>query len=160
MHPLLRASLTSGTLYGVGDQLNQRLFGSTVDWDQTRRFMTVGFVCHGPYFLGAFRVLDRICGTSRQFSRVIMKAYVGQFTVFPPFVAIMLGATAWLDSRDPWKAIQTQFIPVNLTGLFIWPPFSIINFRWVPSQYRILYINCVGIGWNAYCSYVAHHSKS
>lgn len=64
MRPILRAALTSGSLYILGDVVNQKLLlkRDRLDWGQTGRFGLVGFTLHGPYFLGGFKVLDRLYG--------------------------------------------------------------------------------------------------
>lgn len=37
----------------------------------------------------------------------------------------------------------------------LWPLAHLINFRFVPSKQRILYINCVQIIWSAYLSHLS-----
>ena len=37
----------------------------------------------------------------------------------------------------------------------LWPLAHLINFKFVPSKQRILYINCVQILWSAYLSHLS-----
>jgi hypothetical protein len=41
--------------------------------------------------------------------------------------------------------IQTKLLPMLLANYAIWPLAHLINFKYVPSQQRILYINCVQV---------------
>jgi protein Mpv17 len=42
-----------------------------------------------------------------------------------------------------------------LANYALWPIAHLINFKFVPSEQRILYINCVQIIWSAYLSNLA-----
>ena len=39
-------------------------------------------------------------------------------------------------------AIQAKLVPMMIANYAVWPIAHIINFKFVPSQQRILYINC------------------
>lgn len=41
----------------------------------------------------------------------------------------------------------------------IWPAASMINFYYVKMEYRVLYVSCVSIVWNAILSYLAYEWK-
>ncbi|KNC99011.1 uncharacterized protein SPPG_05961 [Spizellomyces punctatus DAOM BR117] len=171
MQALVRASLTSGTLYTIGDLLNQgfvepRVSGSDrsqfrdVDWLRTGKFALTGALLHGPFFLYGFTMLDRLCGQARSLGAVFKKSVAGQVLLFPPYVLSFLSMTALLDGQSPWDRIQSRFVPIMVNGSIVWPIANVINFRYLPSQWRIAYINIVGIGWNTYLSFnTRQHTK-
>ena len=39
-------------------------------------------------------------------------------------------------------AIQSKLVPMMIANYAVWPVAHLINFKFVPAQQRILYINC------------------
>jgi len=159
MHPILRASITSGSLYILGDLTNQFWIRQQEwDMDQTWKFALTGALLHGPYFLFGFRKLDRLFPT-KDFKNIILKTMAGQVFLFPPFVAVYLSANALLHSKSPVDELKGRFIEINKTGLIVWPLANLFQFRYIPSDYRVLYVNLIGLGWNTYLSMASHELK-
>ncbi|KAJ3187010.1 hypothetical protein HDU85_007048 [Gaertneriomyces sp. JEL0708] len=169
---LARASATSGALYVLGDLLNQVVVeprtnppnglsqtqSTNVDWVRALKFGFTGALLHGPYFLYGFRMLDRVCGPSRSLSTVLKKSALGQVVLFPPYVVAFLSLTAVLDGETPWTRLKSRFMPILVNGSIFWPAANFVNFRFVPSHWRIAYVNVVGIGWNTYLSFTTRPS--
>ncbi|KAJ3311314.1 hypothetical protein HDV04_004122 [Boothiomyces sp. JEL0838] len=160
MTRLITAAFTSGSLYVVGDLINQTVFTphKHIDWQQSAKFALIGFTLHGPYFWAGFKFLDRMFGMAKAMPTVLKKAVAGQLLVFPPFSLMFLSYSAILDGKKPIENIQSQFVPIFINGCGVWPIANVVNFRFVPIQHRMIYINLVGIGWNTYLSYAVHHS--
>ncbi|KAI8917556.1 hypothetical protein DFJ77DRAFT_456824 [Powellomyces hirtus] len=164
MHPALRASLTSGSLFFAGDILSQKLAharsGGTsynappIDWNRTGKFALSGLLLHGPYFLYGFRQVDRLCGHQATLLNAVKKAVVSQVTLFPVFICSFLAFSAVLDGEAPLPRIRGKFQEVFVNGTLVWPVANVISFRFVPVAYRIPYVNLVGLGWNTYLSSV------
>lgn len=55
-----------------------------------------------------------------------------------------------------WATLQAKFLPTLAANYMIWPLAHLINFKYVPSQYRILYNNVVCIGWLTGLSLLTH----
>ncbi|KAL2917429.1 hypothetical protein HK105_203095 [Polyrhizophydium stewartii] len=185
MAAVLRAAVTSGTLYAVGNIIDQTLVQKRfrplqpsqtsatttpaaamaaaleqLDTRQTAKFAVIGACLHGPYFLAGFRFLDWALGTGRTFPTIVAKAILGQVAVSPPFIAMFLGLSAVLDGKDPVARIKEKFLAINISSCLIWPFLSIVNFRWVPVNRRILFINIAGIFWNTYLSFETNARKA
>jgi protein Mpv17 len=161
LRQISKASLTSGSLYILGDIINQKLFlkKESLDTKQSLRFGIVGATLHGPYFLFGFKFLDRIFGTGRVLKTVLAKSLTGQMIVFPPFVVCMLSYNALLQGKsDVFKSIKNSFLPIFLNGFYCWPVANIITFRFVPVDKRIVWINSVGIIWNTYLAWEISNS--
>lgn len=43
-----------------------------------------------------------------------------------------------------------------MTNWKIWPAATMINFMYVPMQYRVLFANFIGLFWNIYLSYITY----
>jgi hypothetical protein len=154
---ILRAALTSGSLYVAGDIINQTIQHQSVDWKQTAKFGLIGFTCHGPYFRYGLNWLERF-GTGTNLKTVLIKSFAGQGIVFPPYIALFLGYSAILDSKDPIQNIKDKYITIFTKGWLVWPFANMVNFSLVPPPMRLAFINLVGIGWNSYLSFAAYKS--
>ena len=42
----------------------------------------------------------------------------------------------------------------------VWPAAMLVNFRFVPVDFQVLYINCVVLGWSAYLSWKVNKEKA
>ena len=76
--------------------------------------------------------------------------------MFPPFVALFISFNALLHQKPVIDELKDKFLKVNKAGIIVWPIANLFQFRFVPSTYRVLYVNCIGIGWNTYLSLAAH----
>ena len=73
------------------------------------------------------------------------------FYTFSYFYGINL-----LEHFDTEKAMENahkHFVPVVLLDCCFFPIINIINFTYVPTQYRMLYLNFFGVLWNTFLAY-------
>lgn len=61
-----------------------------------------------------------------------------------PFINSMPALQGHPEATIP--AIQNKLIPMMLANFAVWPIAHLINFKFIPSQQRILYINCIQVG--------------
>lgn len=54
------------------------------------------------------------------------------------------------------STLQAKFLPTLAANYMIWPLAHVINFRFVPSEYRILYNNAVCVAWLTGLSFLTH----
>ncbi len=52
--------------------------------------------------------------------------------------------------------IAAKFVPTLAANYMIWPLAHLVNFRFVPSQFRILFNNVVCIAWLTWLSIATH----
>jgi len=172
-----RASATSATLHFASDIVAQTVQNATVDpsggpreywerlsWSRVAKFTVVGACAHGPYFLHAYRWLDRVVGQSTTTSRVILKTLVGQGTIFPAYLVVFFSLRTVLDGgglAEIKDRMSQQYLSTYAAGCIVWPPANAFFFRFVPIQHRVLGANIVGLGWQAFMSHqAAAHVKS
>jgi protein Mpv17 len=48
------------------------------------------------------------------------------------------------------------FVPTFLNSCYFWPPIQLINFKYVPLRYQVLFMNMAAVNFNIYLSYVAN----
>ena len=49
-------------------------------------------------------------------------------------------------------AIKKAYAAALLLNWKVWTPCQVVNFKYVPVQYRVLFGNCVALWWNIYLS--------
>jgi protein Mpv17 len=54
------------------------------------------------------------------------------------------------------STLQSKFLPTLAANYMIWPLAHVINFRFIPSEFRILYNNVVCIAWLTGLSFLTH----
>ena len=48
-------------------------------------------------------------------------------------------------ARRLWPALQAKLVPTIVANYILWPAAHFVNFRFVPTEHRILYNNCVSV---------------
>lgn len=48
------------------------------------------------------------------------------------------------------EKVQALFLPTFASGSVFWPLANVLNFRFVPPTHRVLYVNAMGLLWNAF----------
>lgn len=66
-------------------------------------------------------------------------------------------------TQGQWEAIvpeiQQKLWPTLKVNWLVWPAAHIFNFRFVPDSQRVLYINLIAVGYNAFLSSMAATKK-
>jgi protein Mpv17 len=157
-HPVLTKSLTSTGGFIIGDTLAQVAVGGDepYDWRRTARFATYGFAVHGPTCHLFYRWLDgMVVGTGAR--QVITKVATDQLLFTPVGVSLFYATLTTLEGRpqDIPEVINEKIVKTVLAGYMVWPAAHVVNFRFVPSDLRVLYINCVQMLWNTVLCQIA-----
>lgn len=84
-----------------------------------------------------------------------------QIVAAPFFALLFIYSADLLEGRSLshcWAEFKVKFPEIYLFDWFIWPPTQFINFRYVPEQYRVLYVNAITVGWDVFLSYIKHRA--
>lgn len=92
-------------------------------------------------------------------STVIKKILSDQLIVSPVFIAHYFYTAFFLANRpisDTNKElfVDGKFLRIYIADWCIWPAAQLLNFRYVPLKYRVLYINAVTMFYNIFLCYV------
>jgi protein Mpv17 len=156
--PLIMKMLTSFTGFLLGDIIAQTLITKDdFDWFRLFRLSSFGFLIHGSsshYFYG---FLDgRIPGTTAPI--VAAKVFIDQVMWNPIFGVMFFGYVAALERKGisyVGDKIKNELL-TQVTGSWkVWPIAHTINFRFIPSSQRVLYINSIQIGYNCFLSVIS-----
>eukprot|EP00892_Ulva_mutabilis_P004054 jgi/Ulvmu1/201/UM001_0205.1 len=159
--PIQAKALTSGVGLTVADVIAQAMEGGSYDATRTARMASFGLLWHGVSSHIWYEFLDaKVPGPSSAAGSVVTKMVLDQAIwaplntmIFYSYLAAATGALAGLP-----MVLQTKLIPTILAGYALWPVAHIINFRFVPPQHRLLYVNLVNLVWTVWLSGMANNS--
>ena len=55
--------------------------------------------------------------------------------------------------------VEGHYINTLKMNLLVWPAAMLVNFKYIPLQYQVLYANLVGFVWTIYLSWAIHKHK-
>ncbi|XP_060114377.1 mpv17-like protein 2 [Heteronotia binoei] len=164
---IITNTLSAGFLLGTADIIRQsmeRRQKPTKNWDTARTThmfitgCTVGPLLHYWYFW-----IDKITPgkKTKKIKVVIIKVVIDQ--TFAPFFAcwyfMEMGLFQGQSVTESWNEFRRKFWEYYLAELSLWPAAQMINFFFLPSAYRVLFVNVVTLGWNVYLSYLKHRNE-
>merc|ERR1740138_461943 len=157
--PLLMKAFTSFLGFAIGDILAQIFIQKQdFDWYRLFRLASFGFLVHGTSSHWFYGMLDSaIPGKGAQ--PVFTKVFIDQVLWNPIFGIMFFSYVAFLE----WKGLQYVIdktrneLLTQVTGSWkVWPLAHAINFRFIPSSQRVLYINSIQIGYNCFLSLISN----
>ena len=158
--PLLMKALTSFVGFALGDILAQLFIqkNEQFDWARLFRLASFGFLVHGTSSHWFYGMLDgKIPGTSA--GVVFTKVFIDQVLWNPCFGIMFFSYVALLELKGIEYVInktKTELL-TQVTGSWkVWPLAHAINFRFIPSSQRVLYINTIQIGYNCFLSLISN----
>lgn len=156
LYPILIKSLTSATVYTIGDFITQRSEGiETFEVDKQRlmRSLLAGLIGHGPLshlwyeysedmFINTFHWIE--------WWGFIPKVIIDQ-TTWGPFwnntYILLIGLMKFSSIQTIWKEMTRTTIPLILKGLKIWPLAHCITYGLISVEHRLLWVDLVEILW-------------
>jgi protein Mpv17 len=157
--PLLMKMLTSMTGFAIGDILAQVFITKgEFDWARLIRLTSFGFLVHGSSSHWFYGMLDgKIPGKGAV--PVFSKVFIDQVLWNPIFGIMFFSYVAAFELKgfDYVKDKVQNELLVQVTGSWkVWPLAHAINFRFIPSSQRVLYINTIQIGYNCFLSIISN----
>ena len=149
-----RATSTATRTSPLGEML-----GFSHDAARTGRFFAVGAALHGPFFHFAFRALERAVGPGTRAATVAKKVAIGHGVLFPTYTVGFFYAMSVLEGKGlehGTRRLEAQFADAFAAGTMFWPFANAVNFAFVPSRFRLLYLNLAGVAWNAFLSHLVN----
>ncbi|KAK9469553.1 hypothetical protein V1512DRAFT_244991 [Lipomyces arxii] len=160
--PILTQCVSTGVLFGIGDAVAQTMvpdekLNGKYDYMRTARMCFHGGVVFAPLVSQWYRLINtRIVIPGRPTAEAFARMVVDQ-TVWAPFGIASFYVSMGVLSNQGWDVIkqdlQNKWYPTMVGNYAVWPAVQIINFRFLPLEYRLLFVNVVSIAWNAFLSY-------
>ncbi|CAN8032019.1 hypothetical protein HPB47_002281 [Ixodes persulcatus] len=160
-HPAKTQILTTATVMLSSDLMTQKLVErrDSIDVQRAVRFFLVGLAYSGPTQRAWLILMDKRLVRSTGPVATVKKLVLDQLAFAPVSVFGFLGVLGVLQGRnmaDIERSIREKYSTMMKTFYKLWPVAQIINFRYVPLPYRLLYANCVSLVWNTYTSWKAN----
>lgn len=153
--PYTVQAIQTASLMGLGDVIAQTFIDgkqlTQINPMRTLQYSVVGLVV-GPTVGKWYRILEGIYGKEA----VVKKVLTDQLIFSPVFIAILVTSLNLLQGLSWDEAVtkvQNSYFDILLTGYQIWPAVQVVNFYFIPIQYRVLLVQAVAVVWNTYLSW-------
>jgi len=165
-HPLVVNTLSGTGLFIMGDWIEQKieafrgLHGKDLDKGRLTRMGVTGFIQSPPHYY-FYKYLDQYY-PGRTMKVISKKILLDQLIACPMFSVLFFLPMALMEGKtlaNSWSEFVKKFPTVYLVDWVLWPPCQIINFYFIPTHYRLLYVNSVTVLWNVFLSYMKHYDQ-
>lgn len=162
-HLLITNTVSSGILMAMGDAIQQdieyknQLKTKRFDYDRMGRMFWVGILL-GPLHHVYYEYVDRIWPGSTM-RDVRKKIYADQFIASPLTIVFFFYGMGYLEKKNLQHStdeLVDKFGWVYLVDWVFWPPVQFVNFYFLPSKYRLLYINVATMLFDIFLSKIKH----
>ncbi|KAK9458100.1 hypothetical protein V1511DRAFT_491757 [Dipodascopsis uninucleata] len=162
--PLLTQCVSTGVLFGIGDAIAQLALPGLdngekkkYDYIRTLRLCFHGGVVFAPMVSQWYRLIStRIVIPGRPNIEALARMAADQ-TIWAPFGIASFYVSMGVLQMQPWEEIKhevkTKWGPTMVGNYAVWPIVQLINFRLMPLEYRLLFVNVISIAWNSYLSW-------
>lgn len=151
------------------------------DWHRTLRLAIWGLCITGPFNCIWYQFLERYINSYDIITTSFARMALDQFIIAPIFLALFFAYNVFLEENSNaglqpakslfsrgWKQqlrtkMRQNYWDVLKSNWKVWPLVQCLNFSIVPLQYRLIFVNIVALGWNAYLSVatnkiaISHH---
>mmetsp|Transcript_20075 Transcript_20075/g.28267 ORF Transcript_20075/g.28267 Transcript_20075/m.28267 type:complete len:183 (-) Transcript_20075:764-1312(-) len=153
--PILTKALTAGVLSGLGDVIAGLFITRRIHLTAVFQQTLIGVALKGPYFHYVFQLVGKLFAgyDHSRLSTVLKKMLVTQGIFSPLFLFLYLTSLRMLQGVKPADALaftKRAFPTVITANLKFWPIVDLLNFSFVPTQYRVLFANLAGLIWTVY----------
>ncbi|KAK3354734.1 hypothetical protein B0H65DRAFT_504758 [Neurospora tetraspora] len=157
--PLLTQAVTTSILFGIGDITAQQLVDrrglSNHDLTRTGRMVLYGGAVFGPAATTWFRFLQkRVVVPGSPNKTILARVACDQGLFAPTFIGIFLGSMAVMEGTPVKEKLEKNYWEALSTNWMVWPFVQLVNFKVVPLDHRVLFVNVISIGWNCYLSWL------
>ncbi|KAG5178466.1 hypothetical protein JKP88DRAFT_168858 [Tribonema minus] len=163
-HPLLTKSVTASLMAATGEFVGSYLkkSGPGTPRERARRlgaFAVFGLVVNGPAFHFWYAFLEQLAQRWSKLTGghhiILFKVIVDRLLMTPPYLVLTLVGLRWLQDFKLLLALQACALVYKSALLLnwkLWTVAQVINFNFVPLEYRVLFGNLVAAVWCAILS--------
>eukprot|EP00891_Asterochloris_glomerata_P008929 jgi/Astpho2/8929/Aster-02611 len=162
--PTITKACTSFVGFIIGDILAQQISGTSFNPVRCLRLGAYGLFLDGPIGHQWYRLLDAtVYPKDPQGTKAVLtKTALDQLVWAPVMTCIFFAVLKTLEGHPELilQTIQDKLVRTVVANYILWPAAHLVNFRFVPSEQRILFNNCVSIVWTVFLSTVTHTSDA
>jgi hypothetical protein len=131
-----------------------------IAYDQVGRFALLNAVFVAPVLHHWYQFINRaVPGTTM--SRVLQRTFLDEFVFSPIYIPVFLGGLWTLEGTSIQKMttmLYNELPSIIIAEWVLWVPTMALTFRYAPVKFQVLVINCVGVGWQTFLSYMANNA--
>lgn len=180
--PLLTKAITSCAITGFSDILCQNLQkkvlaekdvveakdkeqqqqqvqtkSSSLDYNRFVQASITGLVWSGPVTHFWYETLDKILQILPIQGTLIQKIFLDAIIFSPVTISGYFVVRSLLEGKGldgGLTKVKNLFVPTLFGAWKFWPAANIINFGLIAKEYRVLFVNVLGVFWAGYLTYV------
>ncbi|KAK1598346.1 Mpv17/PMP22 family protein [Colletotrichum navitas] len=156
--PLLTQSITTGVLFATGDITAQQLVDKRGlekhDLSRTARMALYGGAIFGPIATNWFKFLQNNVVLKNKNAEILARVVVDQGVFAPVMIGVFLSSMATLEGGSVQEKLDKNYKTALASNYMLWPFVQMVNFKLIPLQHRLLFVNVISIGWNSYLSFL------
>ncbi|KAJ9126984.1 hypothetical protein QFC24_001215 [Naganishia onofrii] len=131
-------------------------------WIRTARLAFYGTIIFAPLSHNWLRLLERVKLQSRM-STVLAKVAL-DVSVWGAFiVGVFWTSNGILEGKTPpeiHEKVSHAYLPSWCKSVLVFGPSQLFNFSFIPVPHRMLFSQCVGLGWNTFLSFANNRSNA
>lgn len=156
--PLLTQVVTTAVLFGAGDVIAQQAVDKKGlekhDLARTGRMVLYGGAVFGPAATTWYKFLAKNVNLKSANATTLARVALDQGVFAPVFIGVFLSSMATMEGNSVQEKLDKNYKTALTSNYMLWPFAQAINFKVVPLEHRVLFVNVISIGWNCYLSYL------
>ncbi len=155
--PIITKCVSSFITSAIGDTLCQKIHKENkFNFVRTLKQASFGFLT-APYFHFQFSILYPWLFPTITPINLLKLVVFNQATTAPVFITlfyIYIDAMSGKNIEEIRKELNHKFLPTYMSNIKVWPAIVAFNVTIVPVNWRVLFVNVVGVVWSTYLSYM------
>ncbi|QDZ19434.1 Mpv17/PMP22 family protein [Chloropicon primus] len=163
-HPIPMKLATTAFLNFAGDLICQlTLEDGPFNYRRSATFTFLGLALVAPalhfWYLNLSKFVTTLGLTSNK--AALVSVLCDQLVFSPVFIGTFLSCLTCLEGKpaEIIPRLKAGWLDSLVLNWKIWVPFQLVNFRFVPQNYQVLFANLVALIWNTGLSFIANKSK-
>ncbi|KAG8159977.1 hypothetical protein KVR01_010614 [Diaporthe batatas] len=156
--PLLTQVVTTAILFGTGDVIAQQAVDKKGldkhDLARTGRMVLYGGAVFGPAATTWYKFLAKNVNLKSPNGTILARVALDQGVFAPVFIGVFLSSMATMEGNSVKEKLDKNYKTALTSNYMLWPFAQAVNFKVVPLEHRVLFVNVISIGWNCYLSYL------
>jgi protein Mpv17 len=114
-----------------------------------------GIAIFGPAATTWFKFLQTKVVLPNKKLEICARVGVDQLLFAPTNLFVFLSTMSILEGVSPREKLAKTYTGALQSNWMVWPFVQVVNFSFVPLDYRVLFVNGLSIFWNCYLSYIS-----
>lgn len=108
----------------------------------------------GPAATTWYKFLAKNVNLKSPNGTILARVALDQGVFAPVFIGVFLSSMATLEGNPVKEKLDKNYKTALTSNYMLWPFVQAVNFKVVPLEHRVLFVNVISIGWNCYLSYL------